>query len=184
MPGEGGWSEIPPSWALPVTVPGPLVLVRGEGMLAWIAPMCAYPTGFLFSLAINLNLGDAGELGIDFDARPPRDQASLSRLWVRFDGAVVDSAEAMNGRAVAGQPVLRDRGWSSRYSPVRAGYPSPRHVSSWWVSPLPRAGPVEFAVFLPGAAGRSGSARMEASLITSAARRSVVLWAEPETDPQ
>jgi hypothetical protein len=179
MPGEGGWSEIPPSWALPVTVPGPLVLVRGEGMLAWIAPMCAYPTGFLFSLAINLNLGDAGELGIDFDARPPRDQASLSRLWVRFDGAVVDSAEAMTWKAVTGQPVLRARG---RYSTVRAGYS--RHVSRWWVSPLPRAGPVEFAVFLPGAAGRSGSARMEASLITSAARRSVVLWAEPETDPQ
>lgn len=181
MPVEGGWTQVPPSWALPVTVAGELVLVRRAGVLAYIGPVCAYPTGFLFYLTISLHPGRAGDQRIGFDVRSPEERAPISRLRVRFGDEVVDSVASMTGGVVVGQPLLRCCG---AHSTVLDGHPHPRQESWWWVSPLPQGGPVEFAVFLPGEAEQSGAARMDAGQITRAARRSTVLWAEPGTGPR
>jgi hypothetical protein len=55
MPGGEGWAEAPPTWALPVTAAGNLVLVREGGVLVSVGAICAYPVGFVFYLAIGLD---------------------------------------------------------------------------------------------------------------------------------
>jgi hypothetical protein len=175
-----GWSAEIPSWALPVTVPGVLVLIRGGGMLAYVGPVCAYQAGFEFSLAVSLNPDRADVLMAEFSGLTSTGGMPMPRVCVGFDGVVVDSAGVESWRFIPGQPLLRDCGWSSS---VLVGQLNPRHVSRWWVSPLPVAGPVEFTVSLPGRAGWQGSARMDAGQITGAARRSAVLWAEAEPGP-
>ncbi|HEY2441558.1 MAG TPA: hypothetical protein VGI31_00335, partial [Streptosporangiaceae bacterium] len=150
--------------------------VRRADVLAYIGPVCAYPTGFLFSLTICPAPGGAGDAMIGFGAGGVQGRGPVIRVQVRFGGEVVDSAVRGTGRVVAGRSLLRDCGARST---GRVGHPHPRSESRWWVSPLPQAGPVEFAVFLPGEAEQSGAARMDASQVISAAGRSAVLWAEP-----
>jgi hypothetical protein len=171
-----GWSEAPPSWAVPVTVAGELVLVRRADVLAYIGPVCAYPTGFLFSLTIAAAPGGSGDSMIGLCVREGRRPGPVLRVQARFGDVTVDSAARGTGRAAAGQPLLRDWGASAT---GRVGHPHPRSAGRWWVSPLPPAGPVEFAVFLPGEAEQSGAGRMDAGPIIAAAGRSAVLWAEP-----
>src|SRR5215831_13493570 len=55
MPGGEGWAEAPPTWALPVTVAGDLVLVREGGVLVSVGAICACPVGFVFYLVISLD---------------------------------------------------------------------------------------------------------------------------------
>jgi hypothetical protein len=174
MPAEVGWSEAPPSWALPVTVPGELVLIRAERMLAYIGPVWAYPTGFGFSLSVSMHPSSDWRTG--FGGRGARPNGPVTRLQVRFDGRIADPAALRSAEVAAGQPVLRDCGWRST---AQEGHPNPRYVGRWWVSPLPQAGPVEFTVFLEGATEVTGSAQMDAGQITRAASRSVTLWADP-----
>ena len=175
MPVESEWSKTPPSWALPVTVAGELVLLRTEQMLVYIGPVCAYPVGFVFCLTVGLN--PRSEPRMTFGIGPG---GPVRRLQVRFDGWVADSAARRPVGEVRGEPVLWDCGWRS----TGDRHPNPRHVSRWWVSPLPEAGPVEFAVFVDGSEEASGTAQMDAGQITGAASRSVALWAGPGREPE
>lgn len=175
------WSDDVPTSVLPVTVPGTAVLIRAGGVLAFVGPVCAYQAGFAFTLAVSLAPADADELRAELSDPDPAGGMPVPRVWVGFDDVVLDSARTESWRFTPGEPLLRGCGWSSSVWP---GQIDPRHVSRWWVSPLPVAGPVEFTVTLPGAGQRRGNGRMDAGQIASAARRSVALWPEAGTDPR
>jgi len=187
MPGER-WAEAPPEWALPVTVAGDLVLVRQGGVLVSVGAVCAYPVGFEFYLTFGFDGGQAagwragvpGDRMLGFHARTPQERESATRIVVGFaDGTAADSLVPMR-RVTPGEPVLRFAGGDSvigSYLPVL------RAESRWWVSPLPPPGPVEFRVFLHGAAGPGGTASMDAGAIVEAAARSQMLWPAPAEQP-
>lgn len=162
---------------MPVTVAGGLALVRQPGVLAYLGPVCAYPTGLLFWVSVSLDPQRLGDRGAGFDAGTRERPPWAPRVQVRFDGMVVDSATRPTGRAAAGMAVLRSCGWRAS----GAASPDARHDSLWWVAPLPREGPVEFAVFLDGVTEHSGTARIDAGLIVDAARRAMSLWDQPGT---
>lgn len=173
---------MPPASALPVTVAADLVLVREGGVLASVGAVCAYPQGFVFYLAIGFDpqhaagwrsRGTRGRL-LGFHARTPAEQESAARVAVSFPGGKpADSLVSMSGVDIPGEPVLRFAGGESV---ILANAPMLRAESRWWVSPLPPPGPVEFRLSLPGAAGPSGSASMDAAAIIAGAGRSQTLW--------
>jgi hypothetical protein len=174
-----GWGWAEPACALPVTVAGDLLLVRRAGVAVSLGPLCAYPAGFVFYLMIGIDRGRVTNRTVTFWGRSPADQAVATRLRVEFsDGRVADSLVKSRERPKPGDLVLRFSGGTSQIH----GYDLvPRSESRWWVSPLPPPGPVEFTVFLQGAAEPSGTARVDAGLITEAAGRSQVLWPGTET---
>lgn len=188
MADADGWIDTPPAWVSPATVAADVVLVRAGGVLASVGSVCVYPQGFVFYLAIGLDpqhavgwrsRGTRGRL-LGFHARTPAEQESAARVAVTFPGGKsADSLASMSGVDTPGEPVLRFAGGESV---ILANAPVLRSESRWWVSPLPPPGPVEFRLFLPGAAGPSGSASMDAAAIIAAAGRSQTLWppGEPE----
>lgn len=171
------WAEQPPAWVLPVTVAGDLVLVREQGVLVSVGAICAYPAGFAFYLTIGLDRARVADRTIGFHAHTAEERASAARLQVTFpDARIADSLARGAGRVTPGELLLRFSGGGSG---IRDYMAIPRCESQWWVSPLPPPGPVEFSISLPGAAAPSGSGRIDASLITSAAVRSQTLWPGP-----
>jgi hypothetical protein len=120
---------------------------RERGTLAYIGPVCAYQAGFSFSLAVSLNPDGTGEPGEKFSTQGSAGRMPAPQVCVGFDDVVMDSTGVESWQFTPGQPVLRDCGWTSSVLP---GQLNPRHVSRWWVSPLPLAGTVEFTVTLPG----------------------------------
>ena len=183
-----GWAQAPPEWALPVTVAGDLVLIRRGGVLVSVGAVCAYPVGFEFYLTVGLDRRQAagrraavpGDRMLGFHARTPQERESATRVAVGFaDGAVADSTAPMR-RVTPGEPVLRFAGGDSA---IGSYLPVLRAESRWWVSPLPPPGPVEFRVFLHGAAELDGTASMDAGVIVEAAARSQVLWPTPVEEP-
>jgi len=186
MPGEG-WAEAPPEWALPITVAGDLVLARQGGVLVSVGAVCAYPVGFEFYLTFGFDRGQAAgwsagvpeDRMLGFRARTPQERESVTRIVVGFaDGTVADSLSMV--KVTRGEPVLRFAGGDSGIGPY---LPVLRAESRWWVSPLPPPGPVEFRVFLHGAAGPGGTASMDAGAILEAAARSQMLWPAPVEEP-
>jgi hypothetical protein len=174
------WADGPPTWALPVTVAGDLVLVRQAGALVRVGPICAYPAGFVFYLTVSFNPGQVAGRNVGFHVRTPQERASATRIRVTYaDGQMADSAAWMSGEQAPGRLLLRFDGGGSV---IRDYFQVPRAESRWWVSPLPPPGPVGFTVFLQGAAEPSGTAAMDADPIIAAARRSQALW--PEAAPQ
>jgi hypothetical protein len=178
MSADTGWGESPPSWALPVTVAGSLTLVRDAGLLAYIGPVYVYPTGFFFHLTISIDPNTASGQTIMLGPRTPEGSILHPRLQLRSGGKIAHSAARPAGNSAADELVLRRCAshWTA------AGHADPRHTSTWWVSPLPQAGLVEFALFLRGTAELSGAAEIDAEQIAAAARRSVILWPAPGTD--
>ena len=79
--------------------------------------------------------------------------------------------------------AVRGHGIPSKTEHLIQSVPPLRAESRWWVSPLPPPGLVEFGVFLPGAAGPTGTASMDAAAILEAAGRSRALWPAPEAGP-
>lgn len=162
----------PPSWALPVTMTGDLVLVHEPELLIGIGPICAYPTGFVIYLLVIFDTAYEDEAGLSFSGRTERERRTRARFLVRYpDGKVADSTR--NSRAETGQPVLgRSAGNCQVYGNIT------RQEVIWWVSPLPAAGPVDFEVYLPSATKARGTGRIAGSAIRNAAARSEVLWHE------
>jgi len=189
MPGDEGWAAAPPTWALPVTAATTLALVRQGGVLASVGPVCAYPVGFEFYLTFGFDTGPDAEWRasatrdrlLGFHARRNEEQESATRVAVGFaEGVAADSVACMHRRPRPGEPLLRFAGGDSV---ILQSVPPLRAESRWWVSPLPPPGLVEFGVFLPGAAGPSGTASTDAAAILEAAGRSRALWPAPEAGP-
>jgi hypothetical protein len=188
MPGGESWAETPPTWALPVTAVGDLVLVREGGALVSVGAICAYPMGFVFYLAIGLdprhmagwpNRGASSRV-LGFHVRTPEERESATRIVVGLPGGkTADSVACMTG-VTPGEPVLSFAGGDSV---IPAYAPALRAESRWWVSPLPGRGQVEFSVFLHNAAEPGGTASLDAAGIIEAAARSQVLWPGVEAAP-
>src|SRR5215472_11293364 len=127
MPGGEAWAEGPPAWALPVTVAGDLVLVRGGGVLVSVGAICAYPVGFEFYLTIGFDRRQAagrmtpGPRGrmLGFHVRTPEERQSATRVQVGLPGGMTaDSVAYMSSGAVSpGEPVLRFSGGDSVIKP-------------------------------------------------------------------
>jgi hypothetical protein len=188
MPGGERWAEAPPTWALPVTAVGDLVLASEGGVLISVGAVCACPVGFVFYLAISLDPRPAaawrkrgtGSRVLGFHVRTPQERESAARIVVGFPGGrTVDSVTGMTG-VTSGEPVLSFVGGDSV---IPAYAPALRAESRWWVSPLPGPGRIEFSVFLPNAAEPDGTASMDAAVIIEAAARSEVLWPGAEAPP-
>jgi hypothetical protein len=187
MPGEV-WAGAPPEWALPVTVAGDLVLVRQGGVLVSVGAVCAYPVGFEFYLTFCFDrsqtagrrAGVPGDRMLGFHARTPQERESATRIVVGFaDGTTADSVVPL-ARVTPGVPVLRFAGGDSEIGSYLSVLRAERR---WWVSPLPPPGPVEFRVFLHGAAEPDGTASMDAAAILEAAARSQALWPAQVGEP-
>jgi hypothetical protein len=184
-----GWAQEPPAWALPVTVPGDLVLIREGGVVASVGGLCAFPMGFAFYLTISFKRDHVatrkarepgGEM-LWFDARTEEEREATSRMTVRLPGwAVADSLAYMSMPVVPGEPVLR---FSAGDSGIQTYLSELRAESKWWVSPLPGPGQTEFSVFLHGAAEAEGTASMDTAGIIQAATRSQMLWPAIEPEP-
>jgi hypothetical protein len=170
-----GQEESPPSWALPVTVAGDVVLVRTPGIAIAIGPICAYPTGFTFYLLAGFETRRPAVARLNFRARTPQEQAELTRLHIRYaDGSVADSAARHQARPAPARSALRYCGGTDTVNnQVR------RTQTLWWASPLPPAGAIEFSICLPGASEPTGTGRIEGSTIIAAAARCQRLWPEP-----
>jgi len=181
MPVTERWTETPPSWAVPVTVASVPVLVRSPAVLVYVAPIWAYPTGFLFSLVTSMTPGHATDPHLDFRDHLAGKAVPRARLQVRFGGKVLDSTGPTPGTTAAGQPVLR---YCGGHSTTSNGHPDPHHVNRWWVSPLPQAGHIDIAVWFPIPDGLHGAAQIDAGRLLSAARLSTVLRDTQEADPQ
>jgi hypothetical protein len=185
MPGGEGWAQTPPTWALPVTVAGDLVLVRDGGVLVSVGAVCAYPIGFEFYVTFGFDAAQDAKWRaraprnrtLGFHVRRPEERESVTRIAVGFaDGTAADSVACMTGRVTPEEPVLVFAGGDSV---VLSDAPVLRAESRWWVSPLPRPGLVEFSVYLHGATEPDGTASMDAAGILEAAARSRVLWPAP-----
>jgi hypothetical protein len=162
----------PPSWVLPVTVAGAVMLVSEPGVLMSVGPICAYPNGFVFYLTIGLNPRYRAGVPVNLRAYTDQERSVATKLRVRFsDGRVADSLSLY--AADAGDLVLRFSGGRLAISDF---LPVPRAESRWWVPSLPPPGPVEFTVFLRGAAEPTGRAQVDGSQIIDAAGGSQVLW--------
>lgn len=160
--------------ALPVTVPGDVVLVRQQGVLASVGALCVYPAGFEFYLTIALDAECVPERAMRFHGHSAEDRASATRVRVGFsDGRAADSVDQMARRVVAGEVVLRFAGGDSGISNYRQ---VSRCESRWWVSPLPPPGQVWFEVLLHGPTEFMGSGQIDAEVINEAAKNSERLW--------
>src|SRR5258708_5525571 len=94
--GDRGTAQVgaPPTWALPVSVPANITLVRQDRMFARVTSIVSFPTGFLFYLVVGFDARSVPFRRLDFHA--PRERGSYplpARLRVVFsDGRAADSA--------------------------------------------------------------------------------------------
>jgi hypothetical protein len=166
-----GRAENPPAWALPVTLPGDLVLISQPGTLVGIGPICACPAGFTFYLMASLDSTVANPPELLFLGRTTYERQNMTRFLIRYiDG--MTAASGHNRRAAEkGELTLRYCGEQRQPNGNWV-----RQESMWWVSPLPPPGPVDFQIHLPAPQQATGAAHYDGTAIIQAASRSEVLW--------
>ena len=159
-------------WDLPVNefpsavVTGPLMFARTEEVAVAVIGVWAFQTGFEFWLDARFRHAqppveggmapqEAVHVGVQF--ADGRKDANFGRGPERAEGAALTGV-ALNPGGFGGG--LRHRNWS------------------YWVSPLPPAGPVTFVCEWAAAGIPETRASLDAQLIVDAARRSVRLWPE------
>lgn len=187
MPGERGAidagmpspAERPSAGAVPVSVPLNLTLVRRRHLVVQVTAASAYPDGFQFLLSVGFDIRRIPFPRVDFYAPRELRYPLPARLEVRFpDGRVADSLVKLPGSRQNEKAVLVYRGGLAH--PCDAGVQERdtfrRHETSWWVSPLPPPGQVEFAVHLRDSADLAGTGVLAAELILEAADRSQAQW--------
>lgn len=163
----------PPAWALPVTVAGDLLLLSQPGTVIGVGPICAYPVGFTFYLIASLDTGLASPPELLFLGRTAHERENMTRLLIGYsDGTAASSAVT---KRTAGGEELTLR-YCGEVREVNGNWS--RQESTWWVSPLPPPGPIEFQIHLPAAKQASGTAHCDGTSIIQAASRSEVLWPE------
>lgn len=172
-------AERPPGGVAPVSVPLNLTLTRRPDLVARVTVASAYPNGFRFLLSVGFDIRLIPFERVDFYAPRELNYPLPARLEVRFsDGRVADSLLKLPGRRLNEEAILVYRGGTSH--PLDAEDQEwdsfRRHETSWWVSPLPSPGPLEFAVHLKDSPELAGTAMFAAEPILEAARRSEVQW--------
>lgn len=172
-------TERPPGGAVPVSVPLNLTLVRQPDLMVRVTVASAYPDGFLFLLSVGFDIRLIPFKRVDFYAPRELDHPLPARLEVRFsDGRVADSLMKLPRRRLDEEAILVYVDGTSHplegKDQERDSFR--RQETSWWVSPLPPPGPVEFAVHLRDSPELAGTGVFPAEPILEAAHRSEVPW--------
>jgi hypothetical protein len=171
-------TERPSGVAVPVSVPLNLTLVRRPGLFIRATTAGVCPDGFLFLLSVGCDIRRIPFESVDFYAPRELGYPLPARLQARFpDGRVGDSLVKLPGSRLGEDAVLIYRGGTSH--PIygdREQDSFRRHETSWWVSPLPPPGPLEFAVHLRDSPELAGSGAIDTEPILEAAVRSETRW--------
>ncbi len=169
----------PPNNILGTTVPLDVVLATSAKAVVTLGPAVAYPQGFELGYLVLPRDPKVGEHLTEmhrYQRRPANDEAGLPDELFRFglefaDGARVTTLEehrAFDSRAGELQgPVLVPRGGGGSFD---------RWHGSYWVWPLPPAGPVAFVCEWPVAEIPLTRVELDAARIREAAGRARVLW--------
>jgi hypothetical protein len=139
----------------------------------------AYPEGFLFLLSVGFDIRRIPFNRVDFYAPRELDYPLPARLQVRFsDGRVADSLVKLPGRWRHEAAIVAYTGGMSHPLDTEDQQQDSfrQHQTSWWVSPLPPPGPLEFAVHLRDSPELAGTGVTAAEPLLEAARRAEVLW--------
>jgi hypothetical protein len=123
------------TWALPVTVPGDLVLLSQPGAVVGIGPICVYPVGFSFYLIVSLDAALTDSPELLFLGRSAHERDNMTRLLIRYgDGAAARTSE---NKITAGEDdlILRYCGEERQVNENLT-----RQESLWWgfTTPTPR----------------------------------------------
>ena len=170
------WVENPSTWALPVSVPINMTLVRRPDLVARVTAAVVFPRGFLFYLVLGFDLRSSPFRLLDFHS--PRERPGYprpARLQVRFaDGRVADSAVKTYYRPAPEDAVMLYQGGNSHPSEPKSLEQDAfrRHESRWWVSPLPPPGVLEFIMHMRDSLEPAGSGSLDAGPIRAAASQS------------
>jgi len=164
---------------MPVSVPLNLTLLRRPDLAARVTVASAYPNGFMFLLSVGFDLQRIPFERVDFYAPRELRYPLPAQLQVRFsDGRVADSLVKLPGRRLDEEAVLVYTGGMAHppHAEDQERDTFRRHETSWWVSPLPSPGTVEFTVRLRDSPEQAGTGMFAAELVLDAARRAAVQW--------
>ena len=173
------WSGAP-SGTLPGVVALEIVLAQSRTAAVCLSRLAAYPVGFEVDV-LTLSHPDGDELdpmGFGPHRRRPGGPDERLRLGVQFaDGAKATNIGARPGvepGAAPKGPVLRG---------AAGGGGSGRWRQTFWVWPLPPAGPFAFVCEWPAAGIPVTRYEIDAALILDAARRALVIFEDVTSAP-
>jgi hypothetical protein len=157
----------PPAGDIPVAVPGDVVLVRSERLVARAGAVTVTSAGFEFTLSVT---SQDGHPGGDF-ALHEGERDRRTWLEVRF----------ADGRGCTAD--LNTRTWTGGTENLWLEFLYGDAIditdgvdSRWWVSPLPPPGPVELTVHLNGRAGPVGTGSLDGQALLDAASAVETIW--------
>lgn len=132
---------------MPGLVEGRLVLASEPRMAAWVESLRAWPEGLEFDLVVVTAAGavarnEYGGLDIAFDLRQPEDHEIAFELGVTASGRETSNTSTATwpGRELASDELLVLPQQGGGGGGEEGGY----WRLTWWLTPLPTAGPVEF----------------------------------------
>ncbi len=173
---SGGWADdepddetsrrmSEPQNELPVPLPENVLLSRTDDAVVALVGMRVYSTGLAFDLAVRVRPGSLS--GIELH----------DVLWRHSPGA----PPLLLGLELADGTRVHDVGESARSGDVvlsqRGGTGSEHSVDhSWWLSPLPPAGPLTVVVRVPDLGLPETATVLDGTAIRAAADRVVILW--------
>jgi hypothetical protein len=179
------WPWEQPVYALPASVPGDTVLVRGERAAVWIGGIQVYPNGFVFHLRAVLRHTPpmGGPLGDPMSGRhnplAPAGPDERLRIGLRYaDGRRVSA------RGGLPDPWPDDDDEQAIRLITRGGASSSlTWDTSFWTHPLPPDGPVTVFASWLDAGVREVSVDLDGTAIREAGCRAQRLWPQDE-DPE
>jgi|HubBroStandDraft_1064217.scaffolds.fasta_scaffold03197_3 hypothetical protein len=162
-----------PDGALPAPMALRLMLVRTERVAIAVTGMWAFATGFEFLLSVQLRDAVPGTATASFlsalDGEPMHEE--FLRLGVEFGSG----EKAANTQLRASRTTRSDRrGPIMKVRVAGAGLRS--RDWTYWVSPLPPAGPLAFVCEWPALGIAESRTEIDARLLLDAARESIELW--------
>ena len=161
-----------PENEIPVAVPLNTVLARTDDVAIALQRLSVYTTGVSFELVVRVRPDTAGAWGRDlnelFWGHGPGGVPGRFLLGVEFaDGRRASSLSGRHGPGAGEEIVFTQGGGSGGMASVE---------QSWWLHPLPPAGPLRFVLRCPELRIDERSVVLDGAAIQSAARDVVVLW--------
>jgi hypothetical protein len=173
--------DFPPRSVMPGLVPERLVLLSGPTVAAWVESFRAWTQGLEFDLCVAtapdaVARNDYGGLAIEFDRRSEK-KADLFELGISTGGQETSNASAATwpGRHMEPTELMLQPQNGGGGDAENGGY----WRITWWLTPLPTTGPVEFWCRWEGGGIARSSATINATTLTRAASDASPLWTAP-----
>jgi hypothetical protein len=171
-----------PENEIPVAVAVNTVLARTGDVAVALQRLSVYTTGVSFDLVVRLRPDAAQAAGHDLNelvwGHGPAPARGGFLLGVEFaDGRRASNLAGRPGPTPGDEIVFTQGGGSGGMASVE---------QSWWLNPLPPAGPLRFVVRCPGLGIEERSVVLDGAAIQAASRDVVVLWPwapPPESAP-